>query len=177
MMFLRNKKAITIIVILVCLVLVGSTEYVSRRVCVRFMNLLRSESGARYLDPIMAKIWPISDKFWMHRANGLMKLETVGQKYSGIEIDINYYPAENAFDVSHDGQTSIEYPLEDTLAYLGQNRQKVWIDYKNLNLDNAEQSFRKRRLQSMKLQSMKETLLQNHLMMSMIIHSRDGTRR
>lgn len=107
-----------------------------------FRNLGR-ENIAQYLDPVMEKFFPISEKFWLHRANAIKKLETAGRKYSGVEIDVNYYSDKDDFDASHDLQNSIKYPFSENLAFLGKNNQKIWIDYKNLNSENAVASLKK----------------------------------
>lgn len=85
-----------------------------------------------------------SEKFWVHRCNSLEKASEMSKKFSGIEIDANFYPAEQPgrkFDISHDRHESVEFPLENFLPILAETNTKIWFDFKNLSHDNAQDSL------------------------------------
>lgn len=58
-------------------------------------------------------------------------------------MDITYYSDEDDFDNSHDLADGIEWPLDNMFAILGESEQKIWLDYKNLSVENAEKSRKK----------------------------------
>lgn len=112
---------------------INSVDELIYRVVNRFAH--RSE-----VENFLLWIYPIEDKFWLHRTNTTYKLMTKGAKYKGVELDIVYHPEINEFDNSHDKADIIEYPLEDMLKILGNTNHKIWLDYKNLEIDNAMKS-------------------------------------
>ena len=86
-----------------------------------------------------------SQKFWAHRCDSVEKVELMSKKYSGVEIDAVFYdaaPVGKKFDISHDEQSSINYPLEDFMTTISEHQDtKIWFDFKNLNQENAEASL------------------------------------
>ena len=78
-------------------------------------------------------------KIWLHRVNSPKKIQDVGEKYFGVELDIIYYEKEDAFENSHDKTDLLKYPLEQTLknhAYW----HHFWFDFKNLTQENNSQA-------------------------------------
>ena len=78
-------------------------------------------------------------KIWLHRVNSPKKIQDVGEKYFGVELDIIYYEKEDAFENSHDKIDLSEYLLEKTLkkhAYW----HHFWFDFKNLTQENNVQA-------------------------------------
>ena len=57
-------------------------------------------------------------------------------KFEGVELDINYYADLDEFDVSHDKQDKLEYPLEKFLAKISHSNARLWLDFKNLSAEN-----------------------------------------
>lgn len=85
-----------------------------------------------------------SEKFWVHRCNSLEKASEMSKKFSGIKIDANFYPSEKVgrkFDISHDSHESVQFPLENFMPILAATDTKIWFDYKNLSMTNAEDSL------------------------------------
>ena len=75
----------------------------------------------------------------MHRVNSPKKIQDVGIKYFGVELDVIYYEQEDAFENSHDKTDLLKYPLEKTLknhAYW----HHFWFDFKNLTQENNSQA-------------------------------------
>lgn len=77
-------------------------------------------------------------KLWAHRCDSIEKMQENQEKFEGVELDINYYAALDEFDVSHDKQDKLEYPLEGFLAEIAQSNAKLWLDFKNLSTANHE---------------------------------------
>lgn len=92
-------------------------------------------------DQLIQKFYPISEKFWLHRSNSIEKLEELSSKYEGVELDIVFFAVENNFDVSHDSNGRIDYPLDSFLHVLANTDNRVWLDFKNLNMNNSVQSL------------------------------------
>lgn len=136
-MFLRRKLGI--ITAVLCIILLTVALY-PKAYYRAFKRVMRSEVVSSWVDPYLAKVFPISDRFWLHRANSVEKLRTVGQKYKGVEIDVFYFPEEDMFDASHHEPEALNYPLSENLEVLGKTQQKLWVDYKNLTMENAEPS-------------------------------------
>ena len=64
---------------------------------------------------VLTKFITPSEKFWVHRCNSVEKVKIAAEKFSGVEIDANFYPAESfgrKFDISHDSQEAVNFPLE-----------------------------------------------------------------
>lgn len=74
-------------------------------------------------------------KIYLRRVNSPQKLEELREKYVGFELDIIYHEEEDAFENSHDKNNLKEYPLEATLKYY-RDWQYLWLDFKNLTLEN-----------------------------------------
>lgn len=84
--------------------------------------------------------YPIDEKFWLHRTDCLEKLREKGGKYAGVEFDLNWHKTVQDFDVSHDMTGRLYFPLDEFLTELPQGK-KIWFDYKNLNVENAQASM------------------------------------
>ncbi len=84
---------------------------------------------------------PIPDKCWLHRVNSVEKMLELSDKYTGIEIDVNFNNIELFFDVTHEIEDSINLSLEEYFKYLNKNDKKIWIDFKNLTEENVENSL------------------------------------
>ena len=90
---------------------------------------------------IMARLFPITSKFWAHRCNDTRKMEEMMAIYSGVELDIIFCPLSegSVFETSHDLQPTIEHPLNDFFARLTPPQEtKIWLDFKNLNETTAQ---------------------------------------
>lgn len=92
---------------------------------------------------VLEIIFPIKNKFWLHRTNDISRLHRFKNKYCGFEIDINWYEQTNEFDVSHDKRDiKYIYKLENIFKNIPKDK-KIWLDFKNLTSENAEQSINK----------------------------------
>lgn len=88
-------------------------------------------------------------KIWLHRTNELKKILDFEKKYQGFEVDVHYFSKEKYFDVGHDGEKdSIGLNLKDMLIVALKRDKKTiplqtkfWIDFKNLNTNNAHESL------------------------------------
>lgn len=106
-----------------------------------FYSIVNKYADNQAVDDYFLKRYPIEDKFWLHRTNTPEKLVTKGLRYNGVELDITYYDKENNFDNSHDEAKKIDFPLSKMFDILGHNKQKIWLDYKNLTKDNSQKSL------------------------------------
>ncbi|OOX95182.1 hypothetical protein BOO83_01195 [Campylobacter coli] len=88
-------------------------------------------------------------KIWLHRTNDLKKFDDFKEKYQGFEVDVHYFSEKSCFDVGHDGEKeSIVLDLKDILKLAiirdkktKPSQTKFWIDFKNLNKNNAQESL------------------------------------
>ncbi|WP_418626739.1 hypothetical protein [Anaerosinus sp.] len=69
------------------------------------------------------------------------KNEKLLADYKGIELDIIFFDNENKFDINHDSKGYVENSLENYLSYVAEKPLKIWLDFKNLNKENAAQSL------------------------------------
>ena len=76
------------------------------------------------------------EKLWAHRCDSIEKMQENQNKFEGVELDINYHADLDEFDVSHDKQDKLEYPLESFLAQISNSNTKMWLDFKNLSAAN-----------------------------------------
>ncbi|KIA83054.1 hypothetical protein OA84_05715 [Kaistella solincola] len=93
-----------------------------------------------------------TSKIWAHRVNSIEKFEEARKKFPGVELDLVFDSVKNNFDVNHPPANSIDLNLFD---YLNSNKNYknlgLWLDFKNLNVNNKIQS-------SVKLDSIVRTL-------------------
>ena len=75
---------------------------------------------------------------WAHRCDSIEKMQENQEKFEGVELDINYYADLDEFDVSHDKQDKLEYPLENFFAEIAHSNARLWLDFKNLSTENHE---------------------------------------
>ena len=76
------------------------------------------------------------DKIWLHRCNSMEKLYEHSERYSNFEVDI-VFRQDSVFDVTHDIDTSFNLSIEPYFGYIQQNGGKLWLDIKNLDLQNV----------------------------------------
>lgn len=89
----------------------------------------------------MKMVYGMADsKVWAHRVDSIGKLREQVGTFEGVEFDLTYFDDESEFDVSHDKQERLEYPLEDFFAEIDGSDIKLWLDYKNLTSKNSEAS-------------------------------------
>lgn len=100
---------------------------------------IKNEIYWRYEVPVYQWLYDIKmpvPKIWAHRCDSIEKMQENMNKFAGVELDINYYAEQGEFDVSHDKQAKLEYPLESFLQQLAPTDAKMWLDFKNLTADN-----------------------------------------
>ena len=76
------------------------------------------------------------DKIWLHRCNSMEKLYEHSERYSNFEVDI-VFRQDSVFDVTHDIDTSFNLSIEPYFGYIQQNGGNLWLDIKNLDLQNV----------------------------------------
>ena len=64
------------------------------------------------------------------------KLYEHSERYSNFEVDI-VFRQDSVFDVTHDIYTSFNLSIEPYFGYIQQNGGKLWLDIKNLDLQNV----------------------------------------
>lgn len=74
------------------------------------------------------------EKMWLHRCNSLEKWEEMQHGYDNFEVDVVW--RDSIFDVTHDVDVTFNQRLEPFLSQLKHNKNKMWIDAKNLNATN-----------------------------------------
>jgi len=92
--------------------------------------------GKRGLSEEFLKKYP--SKFGLHRVNSPQKLEQLGDRYEGLEMDIIYHEDMGDFENSHDQKSLENYPLSKTLQMYQEQgkKQYLWFDFKNLTNKN-----------------------------------------
>ncbi len=83
-----------------------------------------------------------NDKIWLHRVNSVEKMKKYQYSYTGLEIDVHYDFFRKFFYVSHDEDASVNLSIEHLFQSLQSTSDHYfWIDYKNLNNENREESL------------------------------------
>lgn len=75
------------------------------------------------------------DKIWLHRCNSMEKLYEKHKAYPNIEVDV-VFRGSRVFDVTHDADTGFNLTLDVYFAYMKDKEGKIWLDVKNLTIDN-----------------------------------------
>ena len=79
---------------------------------------------------------------WVHRVNGIDRLNEVKDMFNGFEIDIVYNLQNDYFDVNHPPAESIGLSLLNMIKTLEKPADKFyWLDLKNLNNKNCESAL------------------------------------
>lgn len=107
------------------------------------LNHLCSYNLPAPVDSFLAEKF-LPQNFWLHRTNSAAKLDQFIDKYHGFEMDIIYYPANHAFENSHDNVSLEKYSLEKQFIYFKQHNittPDLWLDFKNLTTANAQLSL------------------------------------
>lgn len=74
-----------------------------------------------------------ANKYWKHRVNTLYDIKKYEIHFTGIELDVVYYPDEDELAVQHDPIPEERLLLEDYFkAFSHIERMYFWIDIKNL---------------------------------------------
>jgi hypothetical protein len=80
------------------------------------------------------------EKIWVHRVNSIEKLQEVKNDFFGVELDIVFLDSLNTFDVTHPPEPSIDLSLFDYMSASNSTELHFWLDFKNLDHKNSEQS-------------------------------------
>ena len=82
-------------------------------------------------------------KLWKHGVYSKYQAKELEKVFDGLEVDVIYSPEKNDIYVGRVlADTSKNQTLDDWFAILKKpRRMSYWIDFKNLNADNAEQAF------------------------------------
>lgn len=100
--------------------------------------LILSGMAYRY-SPYKLEYLGYYDKIWAHRANSEEKLKSALKFFKGIEVDLVYNESKNILDVTHPPVPSINLNLRQYLSNIPKDEfPYIWLDIKNLNIDNAD---------------------------------------
>ena len=78
------------------------------------------------------------DKLWLHRCNSIEKMEEMAERYDNIEVDL-IYRGNGIFDVTHDADTTFGLHIDPFFDDLGDTDEHMWLDIKNITMDNCEE--------------------------------------
>lgn len=78
------------------------------------------------------------EKLWLHRCNSIEKMIEKEDRYDNIEVDL-IYRGDGIFDVTHDADTTFGLHVDPFFDDLGEGDDHMWLDIKNINLDNCEE--------------------------------------
>lgn len=76
-----------------------------------------------------------TDKIWLHRCNSMEKLYEKHMNYPNIEVDL-VFRENGKFDVTHNADTTFNLYLASYFSYMRTKKGKMWLDIKNLTLEN-----------------------------------------
>jgi len=82
------------------------------------------------------------DKLWAHRVLDTNNIHDLYKEFKGFELDVYFNTEEDCFDVKHHGDRSDLKLSEYFKAIEDFDSIKLWIDFKNLNLENTDISIR-----------------------------------
>lgn len=87
----------------------------------------------------VCRIGDYKEKLWAHRVNSLEKREEFKSLYPNFEVDITIredsLKERVVLDVTHDADITFGLTFDEYIQYLGKG-EKVWLDIKNLSVDN-----------------------------------------
>lgn len=81
------------------------------------------------------------EKIWLHRCNSLEKLHEKKHLYDNIEVDVVFREADNAFDVTHDLDTTFHLSIDPYFDYFEETEGRIWLDFKNLSAANKDSAY------------------------------------
>ncbi len=100
--------------------------------------------GIYYYFPYRVEFLGHYDKVLAHRCNSVDRLNAALNYYKGVELDLVYYPKTNVLDVNHPPSESTNLNFTTYMNGLISKEQPfIWLDIKNLNVDNASLIFEK----------------------------------
>lgn len=76
-------------------------------------------------------------KIGAHRVNSLDKLKYAQSFFDNIELDLVFDVSTKIFDVNHPPSKSIQLSFEEYIQKLENKDVRLWLDIKNLTLDNS----------------------------------------
>ena len=82
------------------------------------------------------------DKLWAHRVLDTNNIDDFSREFRGFELDVYFNVELDCFDVKHHGDRSDLKLSEYFKAIEDFDSIKLWIDFKNLNLENTDVSIR-----------------------------------
>lgn len=83
------------------------------------------------------------DKIWAHRINSQYKLQQTGNRYPGMELDVVFMDHDRLFDVHHPPEKPSGLSLETYFKSTDHPLLKYWLDFKNLNSRNCDESLQR----------------------------------
>lgn len=94
--------------------------------------------------PYKIELLGFYDKIGAHRINSEARLNSAIKYFDIIELDLVFNAEENYLDVNHPPANSIRLSFQKYVLALPQGKQPVlWLDFKNLNIENASRILNK----------------------------------
>lgn len=87
-----------------------------------------------------SSFYSLDDKLWAHRVLNPSDANSLSKEFNGVEIDVFFNSKLNCFDVKHHGELS-EFTLSEYYDITKKTNLKYWIDFKNLDKKNVNQSI------------------------------------
>lgn len=134
-MMLGKIRKYKIIILIICM---AAVIFNYDRVTAKIFRLAPSSLENRLAQEYLP------DKFWLHRVNSVEKQREFAAKYAGLEFDIIFYESERAFENSHDKENLQAHNLEEQFKQYAAlpSQNKLWLDFKNLSLDNKDEALK-----------------------------------
>lgn len=88
-----------------------------------------------------AFIFIFSSRIWAHRVNSLEKKQEAVKKFTGVELDVVFNKDSGYFDVNHPPAPSVYLSLKDYLLAKADPEDGYWLDFKNLEPQNAVRAY------------------------------------
>ncbi len=99
-----------------------------------------------WIGTTVCRIGDYKEKLWAHRVNSLEKREEFKGCYPNFEVDITIREdslnEKVILDVTHDTDISFGLTFDEYIPNLGRS-EKVWLDIKNLSIDNNKKVLEK----------------------------------
>lgn len=94
----------------------------------------------------ISRIGDYKDKLWAHRVNSLEKRVEFKNSFPNFEVDVTVrvdpLDGDVVLDVTHDEDTTFGLTFDEYIPIIGEG-EKVWLDIKNLSVDNNKKVLEK----------------------------------
>lgn len=85
---------------------------------------------------------PFEERVWLHRVNSIERLKAIEESFIGIELDVIYDLEAHMYYVAHDPEPQNYLYLDEFFSAINNiDRHYFWLDFKNLDETNSEESL------------------------------------